>query len=65
MASAKELIDKVYETITTYARQHNPTWEGAITADESAKGQVELYDRLTIADTGRFVTRDGKDIEEL
>lgn len=59
----KEETDKLYDMITAQIRQALPKFEGAITAEESVKEQLSTYEKLTIADTGRYIFRDGTDLD--
>ena len=60
---AAEQMEQMYATITEHIRQRFPEFEGAITPEFSAGGQLALYEKLTMADTGRFVYRDGRDVD--
>ncbi|KAI0340284.1 NAD(P)-binding protein [Trametopsis cervina] len=46
-------------------RSKNPTFEGDITPDTSARDIVALINRATIADSGKFVHRDGTEADDV
>lgn len=46
-------------------RAVNPNFEGTISTEESARDMLALIERVTIADTGRVVHRDGRDGDEM
>ena len=64
MLLAEEEANNIYGHIVTEIRKSIPDHEGAITVEESVRDQLALISRVTIADSGSFVNRKGKDASE-
>ena len=58
---AKEEVEKHYDLQTANARKKFPDFEGSITVEDSVRDQLSLFDKVTIANTGEFLNRDGSD----
>lgn len=58
-------MDKLLEPITQKIRSRYPHFEGPITVEQSTKDVLALIDRVTIADSGSFVHRDGRDGDDV
>ncbi|KLO12930.1 putative short-chain dehydrogenases/reductase [Schizopora paradoxa] len=61
MPGPKDEVEKLYDFQTANARKKFPDFEGAITVEDSVRDQLVLFDRVTIANTGDFLNRDGTD----
>ncbi|KAI0792952.1 short-chain dehydrogenases/reductase [Irpex lacteus] len=59
----KEEVEALYEILTARNRAANPNFEGAITIEQSVGDILALLDKATIAESGTFVNRDGKDAD--
>ena len=59
--SAEEEVNKFYEGMVAKIREAMPDFEGAITVEESVRDQLALISRVTIADSGSFLERTGKE----
>ena len=60
-STADEEIEKVLEPFTAKIRKGYPNYEGPITVERSVGDMISLIDRITIADSGTFIHRDGRD----
>ncbi|KAI0088700.1 hypothetical protein BDY19DRAFT_985505 [Irpex rosettiformis] len=57
----KEQVEAFYESRNKINREKNPDFEGAITVERSVGDILAFIDKATIADSGKFVHRDGRD----
>lgn len=60
---AEEEAEAFYAKRTEINRKINPNFEGAITVEKSAGDILALIEKATIADSGKFVHRDGRDAD--
>jgi len=61
MPGPDEEVDKLLEPFTKKIREGYPDFEGPITVERSVGDMIALIDRITIADSGTFIHRDGRD----
>lgn len=61
---APEEVEKFLDHIVSGIRKVDPDFEGAITVEESVRDQLTLISRVTIAESGQFVDRNGRDASE-
>ncbi|KAI0088541.1 hypothetical protein BDY19DRAFT_948116 [Irpex rosettiformis] len=61
MVGTKEEVDAAYAIFDRMNREKNPDFEGAITTEQSVSDILALLDKVTIANSGTFVHRDGRD----
>ncbi|KAI0792951.1 NAD-binding protein [Irpex lacteus] len=59
----EEEAEAFYAKRTEINRKINPNFEGAITVEKSAGDILALTEKATIADSGKFVHRDGRDAD--
>jgi len=65
MPGTEEEIEKFLGPITARIRQKYPHFEGPITVEQSVHDVLALIDRITIAESGSFVHRDGRDSDNI
>ena len=58
---AEEEVEKHYKAVVAKIQASEPKFPGVISIDKSVKDQLALLDRLTPADTGRFIHPNGDD----
>ncbi len=58
---AEEEVNQILEPIVQKIRARYPHFEGPITVEQSVGDVLALIDRITIAESGSFVHRDGRD----
>ena len=63
MDAAKEEVEMFYRTRNEINRAKNPDFEGAITVEQSVGDILTFIDKATVADSGTFVHRDGRDAD--
>jgi len=65
MPGTEEEINKLLEPIAQKARKRYPHFEGPITVEKSVGDILALIDRSTVAESGSFVHRDGRDANSI
>lgn len=65
MNLAKEVSEPLYNAIVARIRQVKPDYSGVVPVERSVSQQLALFDKITIAETGAFLNRDGTDGNEL
>jgi len=61
MQGPAEEVQARYDMINARVRANVPDWPGDISVEESVRDQLELFDKVTLEKSGRFVRRDGED----
>ncbi|KAI0088543.1 short-chain dehydrogenases/reductase [Irpex rosettiformis] len=63
MIGTKEEVDAAYAIFDRMSRKNDPDFEGPITIEQSANDILALLDKATVANSGTFVHRDGRDAD--
>ena len=63
--TAKEISGPIMDAFVARIRKTDPSYTGAVPIEDTVGQQLALFERVMIADTGKFVNRLGSDTNEI